>query len=373
MKSLNYDVKLSENSSIHLDFIRALSAQLIVISHGLEGYLNIQKLHSAGASGLTFLFLISGMLIGHSIFTKIKNKEYGFKNFFISRFSRIYSLFLLILLFIALIDGYHFLIVYNDIPFTYNIPTFVLNLLMLNGSLLGYPFFGSSGQLWTLPIFWWNYMLLGWILLGKRTTKNKILYYTVIILFSFILIFETFGYQSQKKITANVVWYFGVGFAYLMNKINNRIRRKSSEKNHDNRKSPRKVKLVFSCLFLSIILFILALFILSTHHNAFALDYSLLLASSFCFFLILSQYTYYRYPKPIKKVIRFMASYSFTLYLIHVSIFHLYKIFLNEMDGALLFLIVYIIVNIISILIASFSEMQTSKIKEFLLTKLKKN
>ncbi len=365
----DYNIQFSETFSIHLDLIRAISAQLIVISHGLEGYLNIQKLHSAGASGLTFLFLISGILIAYSTFTKMNNELYSFKQFFISRFSRIYSLFLLILGIVTLIDTYQFVIVLKNPPFNYNLPTFFFNLLLLNDSALGYSFFGSSGQLWTLPIFWWTYLVFGWLILGKRSTSKKYLYFFILALFCLILISVIFGYQFQKKITSIIIWILGVFFSYSLNKLNKYIQKKTPNTDKNNKSKIRRRLLNFISLFISIVLFISSLFILSSHHNAFAIDFSLLLGASFCFFLIFSQYTQIKYPKMIKKIIRFMASYSFTLYLLHVSIFFFYKLFINEMNNVLLFLLIFIIINILSILVASFSEMQASKIKKLFLKK----
>jgi peptidoglycan/LPS O-acetylase OafA/YrhL len=187
------------------------------------------------------------------------------------------------------------------------------------------------------------------------------------LLFTFILLLIVFGYQFQKKITTLVVWFSGVFFSYFFNKLDDHLQKKKPKNNKKINSNRGKLIINFTCLSISIILFILSLVILNSHHNAFAIDYSLLLGSSFCFFLIFSQYTDIKYPKLIKKIIRFMASYSFTLYLIHVSIFFFYKIFLKEMNNFLLFLLVYIIVNIVSILIASFSEMQASKIKNWFL------
>lgn len=361
----NYNLQFTEPSSIHLDLIRLISAQLIVISHGLEGYLKIYELHSAGASGLTFLYLISGLLIGHSIFTKMKDKDYDFKEFFLDRFSRIYTSYILVLSIVALIDGYTFIIIGNEIPPSYNIVTFTINLLMLNDSLLGYSFFGSSAQLWTLPIFWWNYMLFGWIILGRRTLKSRIVYYGIIGLFSFILIIVALGYQSPKKITAIIIWLFGMGFSFLLNKLQKKITQKKRETHQKHSFLSKRKALTGICLIISIILFVLALFVLSTHQNAFAIDYSLLLCASFCFFLIVSQLFNFKYPKVIKKPIRFIANYSFTLYLLHVPVFFLYQIFESKMNPRLLFLLVYFFVNINAIFLASFSEMQTSHIKKF--------
>jgi len=361
----NYDFHFSDTSSINIDLIRAVSAQLITISHGLEGYLSVYTFHSPGASGLSFLFLISGILISHSVLRRRKDESYGFEEFFINRFSRIYSSYLLILVLVIFIDGYHFLIITENPPINYNIPTFLCNLLLLNDSALGCPFFGTSGQFWTLPLFWWIYMIFGWAVLGKKTTDKNFVYIIIFSLFSFLFLIVVFGYHFQKKITCIIIWILGAVYLLCLNKLNNYFQKVRNDINKKANTDILKKRISLICLFFSLVLFILAIIRLNDHQNAFAIDYSVLLGSSFCLFLTFSEFSKFKYPKIIKKIIRFMASYSFTLYLLHAAVFSFYKIFINEMNNFLLFLLVYFVINIISIFIASFSEMQTSTIKNW--------
>jgi peptidoglycan/LPS O-acetylase OafA/YrhL len=65
-----------------------------------------------------------------------------------------------------------------------------------------------------------------------------------------------------------------------------------------------------------------------------------------------------------------MASYSFTLYLLHYTIFSFFSLFLGSINNFILFLIAYLFTNLISIGIALPAEMRHDKINKYLMTKL---
>jgi peptidoglycan/LPS O-acetylase OafA/YrhL len=156
-----------------------------------------------------------------------------------------------------------------------------------------------------------------------------------------------------------------------MNLIVNKKIEKEEKKDLAEKKLKRKIK--YSSLTISIILFFLAIIRYLSYGNQFGLFYYLLLCSSFCFFFVFSEFTTFRYPKKIKKAIAFIASYSYTLYLFNYTLFNFYRMFLSQMNQYLLFILAYIFANILSILIASFSEIQTTKISRFLLKKFSIN
>ena len=100
------DVKLTKGNSIILDLIRGVSAQLVVIGHGIS-FFGIFKLvqqpnfPSIQNIAVLIFFILSGFLISYSTFRK---SNYGFKQYFIDRFSRIYTAFIPSLLFVFLLD-----------------------------------------------------------------------------------------------------------------------------------------------------------------------------------------------------------------------------------------------------------------------------
>lgn len=175
---------INQETSISLDFIRGIAAQLVLIGHlwsFLELNVSIIPLPLIQNFGVLVFFIISGFLITQV--TLIKGLDYGFKNFFIDRFSRIYYTYLPALFFILLLDfvGKQF----YEYPYFYNfsIRNFLGNLLMLQS----YPFIGSIGiesfgtarPFWTVAIEWWTYIFFG-VLFFYNSFKNRFSKYGLI-------------------------------------------------------------------------------------------------------------------------------------------------------------------------------------------------
>ncbi len=100
-------MKLQPASSVLLDLIRGVSAQLVVIGHLLSFYKVYGYKEDSGQFiiqnfGVVVFFILSGFLIAYSV--NGKNPDYGFKEYFIDRASRIFIAFLPALVVIALLD-----------------------------------------------------------------------------------------------------------------------------------------------------------------------------------------------------------------------------------------------------------------------------
>ena len=106
----NLDFKLSEGSSIALDLIRGISAQLVVVGHGLAFFGLARFLHEPSFPwmqniAVLVFFLLSGFLIPYSVNRRSnRDTDYSFSYFFVDRFSRIYIPFLTALVFVFAID-----------------------------------------------------------------------------------------------------------------------------------------------------------------------------------------------------------------------------------------------------------------------------
>jgi peptidoglycan/LPS O-acetylase OafA/YrhL len=263
--------------------------------------------------------------------------------------------------------------VVNNYGFFNHIKEFIISILLLNDSALNIPFYGYNRHLWAIPLFWWQYLFFGWLLLGKRTTKKKFIYYIILAIFTLIMGIIFFRNRMEIKIYYIIIWYLGASFAFLMGKLNNYFQKnlKQNEYKSQGNEFQLKIKIKYLSLLISLFLFILAIFKASTFkkfHDAYDLLYNVLLACSVLFFLAYIQYTSFKYPKKIKKIIDFLASYMFTLFLFHVSFFNLLLKYNHEIT---FFIFIHIIANILSIIIASFTEMRHREINKFLLKKLK--
>ncbi len=386
----DYTFRFSETLSTTLNLLRVVAIHNIVIVHGIAmTQLNISiNLGLIGALTFPFLFLLSGFLITHSVLSKIKENTYNFPKFLITRVSRIIPPLVVGLILTAFIDGIWATFMGFEFPSeTYNIPTFFLNIILLNNSAFGVPSFGTSFQLWTLPMFFWSYLFFGWILLGLRTTKKKYSYFIILGFFTFMVIMIFCGpwYRGGFKgdITLLFTWVCGVFFSILINEINFFIQKKKKSsiinlKNFNTQPNllqgqftnSTHIRIIKSKFFLWAALFFIFFFLIGSLFYIDLLEYILLLVFSFFFLLIYTQYTSYTYPEKVKKLISFMASYSYSIYIIHYSIFNFLSLFFGTINDILLFLIGYISCNLLSLGVASITEKKYHKISAFMLKKL---
>jgi peptidoglycan/LPS O-acetylase OafA/YrhL len=361
MIDYDYDLELSEYATTNINILRVFSINIIVFSHGLENIAAIGFDNPPGVSGFTFLMLISGLLIANSILKRNSDGNYDFKKFFLRRFSRIYPVLFVGFIFIILFDQL------NGYKFLEHIDIFICNILLLNDSALGYGYYGPNRQLWFLPLFWWIYLVFGWLLLGLKTVKKKFLYVLILGFFSLIIAIICLGAQTTKKINYLIIWLLSAAFIIFLNEIHQYINKKmesNQEINKNKFKLRKRIKYLF--FLISVLFFIIALIrgIYFKFENPYELIYNLFLTGSVLFFLAFSQLSKFTYPKIFKKIINFLASYSFSLFVVH---FTLFNFLLEPYDSIFYYIVVYISVNIFSIGIAYFTEFKHDKIYYFLL------
>jgi peptidoglycan/LPS O-acetylase OafA/YrhL len=243
---MNYTFKYSGNNSTNFNLIRGVAAQLIAFTHAREAFITLEIKNTLGAASLGLLFLISGILISYSTFRRMNNEKFEFKRFFIRRFSRIYPPLIIILILVLLIDGYLIFIVYEAEPNeVYSISSFLISLILLNDSAISITGFSSIRPLWALPLFWYLFLFFGWLILGWRTFQKKSLYWIVLGIISYLLIIVCLGFHSVVKIGYVIIWFTGVLFSYLINKMNlivNKKIEKEEKKDLAEKKLKRKIK-----------------------------------------------------------------------------------------------------------------------------------
>jgi peptidoglycan/LPS O-acetylase OafA/YrhL len=155
------------DTSATLDLMRAAAAQIVCIGHAVNlsgsGYTHLPNV------GVLLFFLLSGFVIAHTLSMKSRSEDYGLTAFAIERFSRIYTAFLPALLIIAAAD---YLMQYVGSPLPgdpTDLHTLFGNLTMRQG--LSVPTFGSAGQLTTIALEFHIYFFVGaifFLLKGKR-------------------------------------------------------------------------------------------------------------------------------------------------------------------------------------------------------------
>jgi peptidoglycan/LPS O-acetylase OafA/YrhL len=165
---------MSDMASTYLDALRAAGANLVIASHVLALYFGIVDRHKLGNLGVAVFFLLSGFLIMQSMLNWLNKPEPRLPGFIADRVARIMTpyvpaLVLIALLNLVLIDTNHSLGGTNT-----GLLTFLGNLLMLQDHSVfqGLEFAGmdvswrirsynSAEPFWTVAIEMWIYVSMG--------------------------------------------------------------------------------------------------------------------------------------------------------------------------------------------------------------------
>ncbi|HSV49032.1 MAG TPA: acyltransferase [Candidatus Acidoferrales bacterium] len=370
---------------VFLNVIRIVACEVVLISHFYTKYqpMVLDSIFFGGMLGglgvFTF-FTISGFLIAYTVFQKTENGQYGFKNYFIDRFSRIYSGLVPALIVSLIVAGGIYAT--NNVYFNHLITTesslsiesFVATLTMADmvpshlfnataSAVIGVPFspvtissFGFNNVLWSLVVEWWIYLFFGWLILGvlsvfgrkAATGWFKGLFFVVAVLLSVVIVALAWDYSAFI-----LVWFLGV--AALCAASNPTVRSKLSG---------RLIKWVFITLFFAAVIGVgyEAYIIYTLTHESFSLLFGLLIAV--CIILGLFIINSKTIPslsklflnKRIANGSASMAAFSYTLFLIHYPIL----LFLNglnlDVNRMLLFLPIILVINEVAFLIASVTE-----------------
>lgn len=160
------EMNLSNSQSAALDWLRGLSAQFVLIGHAASTWyadpyigrtLVIQNL------GVVIFFVLSGFLIPYTAAAKPPGYSYG--GFVLDRAARIYVPYVPCLLFVILADYAFFPVP----PGPHDWGTILVNLAMLNDFPLhnyikSFPEFdrvGTARTLWSVAAEWWIYLAFG--------------------------------------------------------------------------------------------------------------------------------------------------------------------------------------------------------------------
>lgn len=343
------NMKLSNRESICLDLIRAVASQAVVIGHGI-GFFGILKfLHEPNFPwmqniAVVVFFIISGFVITYSTIVKCKVGNYNFFDFFADRASRIFSAYLVAILFVIAIDSLS--IMTNESAYYYNsafnIQTLIANLLMLQDYPL-YEFlglkglhetsFGSARVLWTISIEWWIYMFFGVLFFclvkEERASLTKLFLFAI----SFVVV-AWYTYDSRGE-HLSLFWCFGMGWMLTY----------------------KKYKESVTGLFANLIV------LLSSMATCIAIQYSTINGYNLYFAMSLSlvivsliNASNYINIERLKSVIEIIAGYSFTLYLVHYSIMDFMLRHVLFKNGYTAFICAVLISNGVAMCIAKFSE-----------------
>lgn len=324
--------KINKVDSVYLDLFRGGAAQLVLLGHICSS----QKMPKIQNFGVLIFFILSGFLITQT--TLIKGKSYGYKNYIIDRFSRIYSAFLPALLFVLFVDTimHFFNFTYKEL-FDFSFKTFICNILMLQAHpvfiKLGAVSFGSARPFWTVSIEWFYYVFFGLLFFMNLKSRSAIKY----VIYGFLLLFSgivVWSYMNGRGGGLTFYWFFGFLLAIIYN-----------------------YSFYIKNIYLGTFIILFILFALYYRYDSMNLVGMYDKGMAFLFALLLmtlmKSRTVFNKIVELPLVIKFssfLASFSYSLYLIHLTlVYFFYQIFKFESE-IIEIAWLYIIINVLSYL-----------------------
>lgn len=351
---MTFSLDRSKNdTSVTLDLLRAVAAQMVCVGHAYVFFIGDwpNRLPYIQNTGVLLFFLLSGFLITHTLVSRSAKPSYGFLQFFIDRFARIYSGLIPALLFVVVVDGFVlYLTAEPTIARYYTLKTFIANLFMLEGYRGVYPdtlqwsAFGSAGPLWTLAIEWHIYMFAGSVFFMCRNLRTIPLLAPVALFFGQTPLHFLFGAFQSDGVGRGLfsLWLAGSAI-YVLARLPYRL--------------PATVILAL----VSAVVFIA---ITPAGGEYSFVGYPLLTAVVFGI-VEATQRSHRITSEKVQRAICFFADYSFSLYLIHHTIMvGIWLLFPNR--GALVFLLAVTLSNVVAIGLASIGENRHKVIARFL-------
>lgn len=364
--------QLSRSGFIHLS--RWIAAMLVVVSHlrsfifvDFEQVANKNPLNKIfyfltglGHQSVIVFFVLSGYLIGNSVLRQIDRKQFSWKKYGLNRFTRLYSVLIIALFLTLLFDligaNFDLIGIYSGkqqiatLPFNVlehqTVLHFLSSLFMLQGTVLA-PF-GSNGPLWSLAYEFWYYIIfpLNCILIYSfRNSGSKTLEIGVNVIISLLI----YVFLSKEIMLYYLLWLTGVAAIYV------------------KRSFPGGKFL----LPIALGIFLVYIKLVTKDLNPIVSDF--LLSIIFMFWLI--SYKEYKLEDRFYRINEKIASFSYTLYLVHfplalmcLTIINRYLMLGFKMQpsfaGYLLMTVMFTACIGIAYFIATFTEFKTNQFKQ---------
>lgn len=307
---------MSEMASTYLDALRAAGANLVIVSHVMALYFGIHDPYRFGNLGVAIFFLLSGFLIMQSMLNWLNKPEPRLPGFLADRVARIMTPYVPALILIAffnvtLIDTNH-----SQGGVNTGVLTFLGNLLMLQDHALfqGLEFAGidlswrirnynSAEPFWTVAIEMWIYVSMGlfFFCVLKRERINQWWGAALVAIAAPVLIWNAAAGGGKSL---SLIWLIGAVAGYLFH-----LWRANG---YANIRGVATAVTAFSAI-------ALAGRAGKVGFQPFDLQTALLMAM-IMFGVLALLISIKRVPTRFGGSVKFLASYSYSLYLIHNTI-----------------------------------------------------
>ncbi len=308
---------MDRNYSVALNLSRGLSAQLVLFGHsigilGLFSWLQPPTFPYIQNIGVVVFFFVSGAVITYTI----RVKKPTIEQFVFDRATRIFTALIPALILAAIVDSY-----FRNAPqyadYDISVKAFIGNLMMMASypkwgyfgsvqdfSLIRVPPFGSMRPIWTVVVEWWLYIFFGVIFLAVRfdLTWKKLVIAALFVISIPVAFDHTFGGTGQGLV---LVWLFGAG--YYRFAIEGGLLRGRPWLNVGG--------LIFTILLIGF-----SRHIIAQSPHLYDLRYSIFVCALIIFGAEVLCDFGGRLLSIIERPARFLASYSYSLYLVHFTI-----------------------------------------------------
>ena len=347
------------DTSVTLDLLRAAASLVVCVGHGLAFFfaeLRPTTLPLMQNLGVLVFFLISGFLITHTLIQRSEDPQYGFWRFAVDRFARIYSGLIPALVLIVAIDA---LTIYltgdggeGKIAQLFNMRTLIASLLNMEsyrgiGKLAASPF-GSASPLWTLAIEWHIYFFVAAVFFIVTRPRFRLYLVPVALFFGQTAIHFLFLSLESSGIGQGLfsLW-LGGSLVYFV-----------SRRTHLPYPPAILLAMIGSAWFVSIV---------RPGEEYRLVAYPLLIAA-FLGIIAASQGSHRLTWPPLVRSIRFLADYSFSLYLVHYTI--MYAIWtLFPARGIAMFAVAVTTSNLVAIGLAEIGEKNHRRLADFIFSR----
>ena len=252
----------------------------------------INFFYDYGYLGVPVFWAISGYVFFHAYFNNIKNLKVDFKNFFISRFSRLYPLHFITLLIVLALqlkffnDFNHFIIYeHNDLKH------FILNLLLIShwGFQEGYSY---NAPIWSVSIEILVYIIFFFL---ARFFKTFFVFSIAGVIFAILVFFDVKG-----GLTNCVFLFFSAGYICLI--------------------YPKLSKNLLNISLITLTtIFVINIFFISEHYNKNIYFNKLSLDFNILFFVFLSiKLNHYFENINLKTISNFLGNLTYSIYLLQI-------------------------------------------------------
>ena len=329
---------LSPEVIIFFDSLRFLLASIVVIGHGFGFFFGYwdgffpHKFPYIQSIAVVGFFFVSGFLISMSVLEKMKDSGSSFRSYMVDRFSRIYCTLIPCILFVAVVDYAAYKINPKyEFSGNLNLSTFLENLFLIPSMP-----FGSLRPIWSLMFEWWIYILFGGLVFFN---KNRVLGVIAIVLGAYYTFFVNGKGEAGQL---GVIWMVGAIAALYFKNIS---------------------EVRFNKLLASSLLLTSAAVLYAVTLNAYDLYVGSLFSAGLIFLAAHKNTVSIRSAKK-SNVYRFLAGYSFTLFLTHYTV--LSWVWRTGIHGVSGFLLSIFAANIIAIFIARYTEKNHKSISNWI-------